>query len=178
MFASYLQSSASHIFRPSQNHLQELSLRTLLLMPMYPDHAWMTPRQHLAHRVLCLGTGTTHLGLMTSRISSSLRSLVRRHFMMTVSLSAAVRHPVLGCFLPNRVSRPITSLAIFLLYLRRTLTAGLMGPNGAQLSVPESGMVLLKYRFGTFQTCPSPLLENSNYEPSGTFSTMEEKPGY
>ena len=40
-------------------------------------------------------------------------------------------------------------------------------------SAAPRGMVLLKYRFGTFQICPSPLLENSNYEPSGTFSKMD-----
>ena len=43
-----------------------------------------------------------------------------------------------------------------------------------QVAQDGRGMVLLKYRFGTFQICPSLLLENSNYEPSGTFSKMED----
>ena len=47
MLTSRTEDPASHILRPSQHHLQELSLRTHLLMPMYPDHSWMTPRQHV-----------------------------------------------------------------------------------------------------------------------------------
>ena len=100
--------------RTSQHRVQELSVRNLLVMPMFPDCAWTNPRQILAHRVL--RRGTTHLGLMTTRISTNLRYPARHHLIMTVSLSAAVRHPVLGqgCFLPTRVSRPMLGQGSFL----------------------------------------------------------------
>ena len=150
-----------YMCRTSQHRVQELSVRNLLVMPMFPDCAWTNPRQILAHRVL--RRGTTHLGLMTTRISTNLRYPARHHLIMTVSLSAAVRHPVhgQGCFLPTRVSRPMLgqgsflqdrvsrptrALATFLLYRRKTLTAGLTGPNGAQLSVPERPRYKMPWR--------------------------------